>query len=229
MVDFAAPNLCGANPDFNKLMSQFDSIKAEIEAGLDANASTLASTLNASLTRLETDLRVMISAMPTLPAVNFQAEVESLGTLSAGSAAYVQKLASIVSQFGSALPDIEAEISKALASGGDICAGLPNLELPSGAEEAIEKAKNSLQALKPAMEEAAQEFSDDDMVDEEAAIYGDSYSRTTLSENLTALEKKIKAEEEMFDRKVKQIEAEIEAEVAAQREEQFPEQETIVL
>ena len=81
MVDFSAPNLCGANPDFNKLMSQFDSIKAEIEAGLDVNASTLASTLNASLTRLETDLRAMISAMPTLPAVNFQAEVESLELL----------------------------------------------------------------------------------------------------------------------------------------------------
>ena len=30
MVDFSAPNLCGANPDFNKLMSQFDTIKAEI-------------------------------------------------------------------------------------------------------------------------------------------------------------------------------------------------------
>ena len=47
--------------------------------------------------------------------------------------------------------------------------------------------------------------------------------------HITVIIEKIKAEEEMFDRKVKQIEAEIEAEVAAQREEQFPEQETIVL
>ena len=55
MVDFAIPNLCGANPDFNKLMSQFDSIKGEILGGLEFDAGTLASTLTTSLNQLEAD------------------------------------------------------------------------------------------------------------------------------------------------------------------------------
>ena len=112
MVDFAAPNLCGANPDFNKLMSQFDIIKAEIASGLDIDASTLAGKLNTALTQLETDLRAMVPSLPTLPAVNFQSEVTSLATLPIGSQAYINKLATITSQFGDALPNISAAISK---------------------------------------------------------------------------------------------------------------------
>lgn len=151
MVDFAAPNLCGASPDFNKLMNQFDTIKSEIVSGLDVDASTLANTLNTSLTQLETDLRAMVPSLPTLPAVNFQAEVASLANLSTGSIEYINKLAQLTTQFGSSLPDIEGAITSAIGAvtaGGDVCGGLPNLELPSGATEAVEKAKNSIQDRK---------------------------------------------------------------------------------
>lgn len=183
MVDFSAPNLCGASPDFNKLMSQFDSIKSELTAGLDVDASTLASTLNTSLTQLETDLRAMVPSLPTLPAVNFQAEVASLATLPTGSQAAIDKLAQLTTQFGSSLPDISSAIDSAISAvtaGGDVCGALPNLELPSGAEEAVEKAKNSIQATAPALEEAAQTFSEDTTIKEQEGTYGDRIARDEL-------------------------------------------------
>ena len=229
MVDFSAPNLCGANPDFNKLMSQFDTIKAEILSGLDVDASTLASTLNASLTQLETDLRAMVPSLPTLPGVNFQAEVASLATLSTGSTAYINKLAQLTTQFGEALPDITCAINSALAAvtaGGDVCGSLPNLELPNGASEAIEKAKNTLQATAPALEELAQSFSDDVSVDEDGAIYGDSYSRDTLSSEITSLKSSLETAAKQFATKAEMLAAELSA--AAARARSAPEDQILI-
>ena len=229
MVDFAAPNLCGANPDFNKLMSQFDTIKAEILSGLDVDASTLASTLNASLTQLETDLRAMVPSLPTLPGVNFQAEVASLATLSTGSTAYINKLAQLTTQFGEALPDITGAINSALdavTAGGDVCGSLPNLELPSGATEAIEKAKNTLQATAPALVELAQSFSEDATVNDATAIYGDSYSRDTLSSEITSLKSSLETAAKQFATKAEMLAAELSA--AAARARSAPEDQILI-
>ena len=180
MVDFAIPNLCGANPDFNKLMSQFDSIKGEILSGLEFDAGTLASTLTTSLNQLEADLRVMIPELPSVPAVNFQSEVTSLISLPVGSSAYLSKLATLQSQFGSQLPNLESLVSDASGSvlaGGDVCGALPNFELPAGAIEAIELAKSSLQPTIDALAEDASSFSIDESVDETKAVYGDVVSK----------------------------------------------------
>ena len=229
MVDFAAPNLCGASPDFNKLMSQFDTIKSEIVGGLDVDASALASTLNTSLTQLESDLRAMVPSLPTLPAVNFQAEVASLATLPTGSTAYINKLATITSQFGSALPDISGAITSAISAvtaGGDVCGALPNLELPSGATEALEKAKNSLQATAPALEELAQSFSDDVSVDEDGAIYGDAFSRDTLSSEITSLKSSLETAAKQFGTKAEMLAAELSA--AAARARSAPEDQILI-
>ncbi len=220
MVDFAAPNLCGASPDFNKLMSQFDNIKSELTSGLDVDASTLASTLNTSLTQLETDLRAMVPSLPTLPAVNFQAEVASLANLSTGSIEYINKLAQLTTQFGSSLPDIEGAITSAIAAvtaGGDVCGVLPNLELPSGAAEAVEKAKNSIQATAAALEEQAQSFSTDVSVDEVGALYGDQFSRDTLSSEITSLKSSLETAAKQFDAKAEKLAAEISAAAAQAR------------
>ena len=229
MVDFTAPNLCGASPNFNKLMSQFDAIKSELLSGIDVDASTLASTLSASLTQLETDLRAMIPSLPTLPAVNFQAEVTSLATLPVGSTAYINKLAQLTTQFGEALPDINDAITSAIAAitaGGDVCGVLPNLELPSGATEAIEKAKNTLQATAPALEELAQSFSDDVSVDEDGAIYGDSYSRDTLSSEITSLKSSLETAAKQFATKAEMLAAELSA--AAARARSAPEDQILI-
>ncbi len=220
MVDFAAPNLCGASPDFNKLMSQFDNIKSELTSGLDVDASTLASTLNTSLTQLETDLRAMVPSLPTLPAVNFQAEVASLANLSTGSIEYINKLAQLTTQFGSSLPDIEGAITSAIGAvtaGGDVCGGLPNLELPSGATEAVEKAKNSIQATAAALEEQAQSFSTDVSVDEDGALYGDQFSRDTLSSEITSLKSSLETAAKQFATKAEMLAAELSAAAAQAR------------
>jgi len=220
MVDFAAPNLCGASPDFNKLMNQFDTIKSEIVSGLDVDASTLANTLNTSLTQLETDLRAMVPSLPTLPAVNFQAEVASLATIPTGSLGYINKLAQLTTQFGSSLPDIEGAITSAIGAvtaGGDVCGGLPNLELPSGATEAVEKAKNSIQATAAALEEQAQSFSTDVSVDEVGALYGDQFSRDTLSSEITSLKSSLETAAKQFATKAEMLAAELSAAAAQAR------------
>jgi len=220
MVDFAAPNLCGASPDFNKLMSQFDNIKSELTSGLDVDASTLASTLNTSLTQLETDLRAMVPSLPSLPAVNFQAEVASLATIPTGSLGYINKLAQLTTQFGSSLPDIEGAITSAIGAvtaGGDVCGGLPNLELPSGATEAVEKAKNSIQATAAALEEQAQSFSTDVSVDEVGALYGDQFSRDTLSSEITSLKSSLETAAKQFATKAEMLAAELSAAAAQAR------------
>ena len=230
MVDFTAPNLCGASPNFNKLMSQFDAIKSELLSGIDVDASTLASTLSASLTQLETDLRAMIPSLPTLPAVNFQAEVTSLATLPVGSTAYINKLAQLTTQFGEALPDINDAITSAIAAitaGGDVCGVLPNLELPSGATEAIEKAKNTLQATAPALVEVAQSFSSDTTVNDAIAIYGDAIARDTLSSERTSLKSSLETAAKQFATKAEKIAAEVSA--AAARARAAPEDQTYLI
>ena len=43
MVDFTTPNLCGASPEFNKLVSQFDSIKESLKGKLEAEIDLIKS------------------------------------------------------------------------------------------------------------------------------------------------------------------------------------------
>ena len=161
MADFAIPNLCGANPDFNKLASQFDSIKDILANNLEADAAALASSLGAPLDKLEAALRAMIPQLPSISAINFQAEVTSLAGLVPGSSAYLSKLALIKAQFGSVLPDIESLVKSALAtilSGGNICKTVPNWELPDGATDAVQKAQSVVQANVAPVVETIQEW-----------------------------------------------------------------------
>jgi len=184
MVDFAVPNLCGVSLDFNKLASQFDSMKTTIAGNLEADAGSFTSLLDTSLIDLELNLRAMIPTIPTIPAVNFQAEVTSLAGLIPGSSSYISKLGLIKSQFGSGLPDIDSLIKLALAAallGGDVCSILPNLELPSGATAVLEKAQNSLQANSAGIEESIQELSSDDTVNEITGAVGDAFARAQIS------------------------------------------------
>ena len=49
MVDFTTPNLCGASEEFNKLASQFSSIKDSLQGSLEGEIDALKSELTASL------------------------------------------------------------------------------------------------------------------------------------------------------------------------------------
>lgn len=152
MVDFTTPNLCGASLDFNKLMSQFDDVKKLLSDNLEAEASALAELLDVDLNVLDVDLRSMVTTLQSIKALNLQSEITSLVGMSAGSSTYVNKLADIAGKFGTGLSaggySLDSLVSGAvsdLAAGLDLCANVPNFELPVGATEAEEKAKVALQ------------------------------------------------------------------------------------
>ena len=152
MVDFSVPNLCGANTELNKLMSQYDDIKKLLFDKLEEAASDLADALGVDTDVLDVDLKKLVPKLPALPATNLQSEITSLLAMSPTSPGYVNKLADIASKFGTGLSaggyNLDSLISGAvsdLASGLDLCGNVPNFELPAGASQAVEKAKAALQ------------------------------------------------------------------------------------
>jgi hypothetical protein len=212
MADFAIPNLCGASPDFNKLASQFDSLKNILSDNLETDPASLASLLSISLIDLELNLREMIPKIPTTSTVNFQAEVTSLAGLVPGSSVYLNKLELIKSQFGSVLPDIDSLITSALAAtllGGDVCSTLPNLELPSGSVDALEKAQNSLQANAPGAVETIQSFSTDVSVDDITGTVGDAFARAQTSESVETLESSFDNAKNIFNGRAERLAKEL--------------------
>jgi len=141
MVDFTTPNLCGASEQFNKLASQFDSIKESLKSQLEAEIDTVKSDVGSSLSVLDADMKGLIPELPSIPDVSFISEIQNLASLPAGSFSSLSALANIQSQFGDALSgagfslDSLVSDAKAAFSGGiDLCGGgLPNFVIgPDG-------------------------------------------------------------------------------------------------
>jgi len=141
MVDFTTPNLCGASEEFNKLVSQFDSIKESLKGQLEAEIDTVKSDVGGLLAVLEADMKGLIPELPSIPDVSFISEIQNLASLPAGSFSSLSALANIQSQFGDALfgagfsLDSLVSDAKAAFSGGiDLCGGgLPNFVIgPDG-------------------------------------------------------------------------------------------------
>ena len=108
MADFKTPNLAGASPEFNEVLSKFDSIKGEVAAGLELDASTLANTLNTSVVEdLKGKLGDLVPEIPELPNVNLQSEMSSLvnidQTTVAGQVEFATKKAELKTKFGDGL------------------------------------------------------------------------------------------------------------------------------
>ena len=129
MVDFTTPNLCGASPEFNKLASQFDSIKESLKGKLEAEIDDVKSEVGSSLSVLDADMKSLIPELPSTPDISFISEVTNL--IETGSAS---ALANIASQFGGALSGGGFSLDSILA-GGEI----PNFVI----------GPNGLPALKP--------------------------------------------------------------------------------
>jgi hypothetical protein len=141
MVDFTTPNLCGASEEFNKLASQFSSIKDSLQASLEGEIDALKSELTASLAVLEADIKGLIPELPEIPDISLISEIQNLISLPAGSLASLSALANLKLQFGDALAEagfaLDSLVSDATAafSGGiDLCGGgLPNFVIgPNG-------------------------------------------------------------------------------------------------
>ena len=163
MVDFANSNLCGASPEFNKLASQFDSIKDILANNLETDAAALASLLDTSLTTLEVNLRGLIPEIPTVPKLNLQSEITSLISLPAGSPSFLSAFAEIELEFGDdikakglELESLVTSATSAILDGGNCCALVPNLEKEAGSLlAAVQNAPGVKQAAENAITEAS--------------------------------------------------------------------------
>lgn len=141
-------------PEVFKLSRQIDTIKSELENGIELDASTLATTLDAALGILETDLSALVPPIPTLPSTNLQSELQSLMALGANTPEGIAKLSSLKSKFGGSLTSggfdldtITSAGTTSMASRIDGIVGqIPGFELPTGgASELIESGQ--LQSL----------------------------------------------------------------------------------
>ena len=143
MVDFKIPNLCGASPELNDVLSKLADAKADAMAKLNEAASTVAAAFGAAqdeLAGLKNKLQSI--EIPTLPQLNLQAEIASLASLIPGTPAFLSALAKIKTEFeddikaaGLELDSLVSDATKTILGGGDICALVPNLVKDSGSTE----------------------------------------------------------------------------------------------
>ena len=154
--------ICGQNLNMDALMSQVTSIKAKLLSGLDLDASALKSQMTADLDSMLSKLRDLVPELPTIPAVSLQTEISDLLSMQIGSPDYISKLASIQTKFGDALTKAGKDLTSLVSglSSADICKDIPNMELPSGSTEVVEKAMGTLQAQAASLQEELSEFSD---------------------------------------------------------------------
>ena len=119
-----------------KLSQQVKKIKDATSTGLELDASTLAATLKSEVWILDTDLRALVPPIPTLPSLNFQAELQSLMSLGANTPDGIAKLSSMKSKFGAGMPDIDAikdlGTSNMASKIDGIVGQIPDFELPTG-------------------------------------------------------------------------------------------------
>ena len=217
MVNFTTPNLPGASTVYNKIASKVDSIEKDVMGKLESTASDLKATLEPDLLDLKAKTKDMIPELPSLPAVNLQAEITGLAALAPASGEYAAKLASITTSFGSAistggysLDSIVSDGASALKGAtGSLAAAIPNMELPTGATEAIELAKASLLPTIDAVKEAASKFSTDESVDELKGIFGDVFATNTFADSAKALASAAEAAGKVFNERVERLAEEL--------------------
>ena len=163
MADFKVPNLCGASPEFNAIQTKFESMMTSAIDGLEVDASALKATLDTDVTSLVADLKAMIPELPALPDINLQAQLTSLSGLTPGSGQHNTLLADLTTKFGSALTaggfsldTLVSDAASALTGGGNLCAAVPNFEVPAIGGDAVEKA---IGVLQPALDSVKEEVS----------------------------------------------------------------------
>jgi len=142
-LDFKIPNLCGASPELNDVMSKLADAKADAKAKLNEAASTAAAAFGEAqneLAGLKNKLQSI--EIPALPKLNLQAEIASLTSQIPGTPSFLSALAKIKTEFGDDIKssglELDSLVSSATAAilgGGNICALCPNLEKEAGSAE----------------------------------------------------------------------------------------------
>jgi len=159
------PNLCGASPELDDILTKLEALESEITSQIDSAASAAAAAAATKVTTMKSALDDLALDLPELPPLNLQAEITSLLTLSKTNIgevlAYTSKLANIETNFGSeltsagkSLTTLVTDATSALSGGGDLCAAVPNFEKAAdGGTPAVEKAAAVLQAAVPPLAE----------------------------------------------------------------------------
>lgn len=164
MVDFSIPNICGASPELNDVLSKLADAKADAKAKLDEAASTAAAAFGEAqneLAGLKNKLQSI--EIPTLPKLNLQAEIAGLASQIPGTPSFISALAKIKTEFGDdikaaglELDSLVSDATKSILGGGDVCALVPNLEKEAGSTEpAVQKPIAPKQASVPAVTEVS--------------------------------------------------------------------------
>ena len=161
---FTNPNLLGASPELNSVLSNLSSSAAEIESMLDASASTAAAAFGTTQNELSGLLsKLQTVEIPTHPKLNLQAEITNFASLVPGSLSAIQALAKIKTEFGGdltirglELDSLVKDASAAILGGSSIGSLVPNLEKTAGS---IEAAKENPAAVKQAVDLAVTETS----------------------------------------------------------------------
>jgi hypothetical protein len=164
MVDFKIPDLCGASPELNDVLSKLADAKADAKAKLDEAASTAAAAFGEAQNELA-GLKDKLQSIeiPTLPKLNLQAEIAGLASQIPGTPSFLSALAKIKTEFGDdiksaglELDSLVSDATKSISGGGDVCALVPNLEKESGSTEpAVQKPIAPKQAAVPAVTEVS--------------------------------------------------------------------------
>jgi hypothetical protein len=134
------PDLCGAGSSFDSVLGEVDNLSNQalnkIDGAIDLDASSIIGDIETSLTPLANSITGMLPPLPDVPNINMQAELKALNNLTAGSAQYVEKFATLKTQFGSAIDLDSLDLANV-----DVCS-LDNIPLPSGGE-AVTQAKDA--------------------------------------------------------------------------------------
>ena len=164
MVDFKIPDLCGASPELNDVLSKLADAKADAKAKLNEAASTAAAAFGEAQNELA-GLKDKLQSIeiPTLPKLNLQAEIAGLASQIPGTPSFLSALAKIKTEFGDdiksaglELDSLVSDATKSISGGGDVCALVPNLEKESGSTEpAVQKPIAPKQAAVPAVTEVS--------------------------------------------------------------------------
>ena len=151
MALFNIPNLCGANPAFNTVQANIDSLKQRVASNVESEASELS--LTSGLVTLSLNLSGLMSKKPTLNDISLQVEIKDLLSISVGTSQYKSKLSKIDQRFGTMLTKKELVLANLLGesaalilAGNDICGLVPNLTIPVIGGAVVELAKNVTQA-----------------------------------------------------------------------------------
>ena len=153
MALFNIPNLCGANPAFNTVQANIDSLKQRVASNVESEASELSLTMSSGLVTLSLNLSGLMSKKPTLNDISLQVEIKDLLSISVGTSQYKSKLSKIDQRFGTMLTKKELVLANLLGesaalilAGNDICGLVPNLTIPVIGGAVVELAKNVTQA-----------------------------------------------------------------------------------